>query len=134
MKTKKIGLLLAATAVAAFAPNLNAQQNGVDMYPYLYAETGVYPLPPIVSAWQQSNDSLVCQRTRTVVDGGCYFDDFNDPYNYQDVCNYPDHGIADSQVGVYVPGTGCTAWKSTSYIWVSGGTGSPYLTGSLVDE
>lgn len=135
MKTRKLALLLAVAAVGAFASAASAQQVGDTLYPYVYIETGVYPLPPTVSTWQEStNDLLVCQRTRTVVDGGCYFNDINDPYNYQDVCQYPDYGIADSQVGVYVPGTGCTNWKSTSYTWVSGGTGSPYPTGSLVDE
>lgn len=86
-------------------------------------------LPPLVSDWQETTDLVVCQRTRTVTDQGCWFDDFPDGAQYY--CEDPDHGVADAQVGVYVPGVGCTNWKSTSYTLVSGdGT----QTGTLQDN
>lgn len=133
-KIQKLSLLLASTVIMTFASSSYAQYNFDTLYPYAYADTGVYPLPPIVGDWQETDNGVECQRVRTVEDQGCYFNDINDPYGYQDICQYPDHAFANSQVGVYVPGTGCTDWKSTSYVWVVGGTGSAYPTGSLVDQ
>ncbi|HEU5397290.1 MAG TPA: hypothetical protein VFV81_08985 [Verrucomicrobiae bacterium] len=85
---------------------------------FLLPEQYYMALPAYVGDWQVTTDSVVCERTRTVTDGGCWYDDSPDGASYY--CDDPDHGIADTQVGVYVPGTGCTGWTTTSYTWVSG--------------
>ena len=128
MKLAKFIPLLVIAGIIALASKAKAQDQ--PLYPYVFlAEQFYTPLPNTIGPWQESDTLIVCQRSRTVEDGGCWFDD--SPYGATEYCAYPDHAIADSQVGVYVPGVGCTEWKSTSYTWVSG-DGSQ--TGTFQDE
>lgn len=146
-RNKLPALLLAAVAIMGFAPSANATHGGgafpwedqeglldQPLAPYYYLPEHYYtPLPPILGTWQESTDGTVCQRNRTVDGGGCYFNsDPTDPdYDPNGICIYPDHGVADSQVGVYAPGLGCIQWKTTHYVLVSGdGT----QTGTLQDN
>ena len=141
---QKFGLSFAVVAVMAFTSGANAQpypwedQNpplDQPLLPYVFLPEHYYlTLPPVLGAWQESSNGTVCQRDRSVTGWGCWFDDdtTNPDYNGpNEVCWYPDHAVADSQAGVYVPGLGCSLWKTTHYVWV---TGDGTQTGTLIDE
>ena len=139
-KIPKFGLLLASITLMALGPSANADPITVDDTDRLW-EDGFYPEHPYVGEWQPANDlpGVQCQRSRTVISGACvdYTEDAFD-YDYSNnlfyltlghvVCVFRDHGIANYQAGTYVPGVGCTDWKSTNYEFVTGYGGPEFGT------
>lgn len=126
-------LLLAIAGAMAFVSQAKAQSLGDGI---LYSQNYL-PWPPYIGDWQSAGvfNGVECKRYRLVENGGCsdWVPDGSPEgrfANSSDFCFYMDHGIADFQEGIYVPGTGCTQWTATSYTWVSG-DGSQ--TGQLID-
>ena len=145
-KIQKLALLLAVMVAMSFVSRANAQHPWDPLNPVIYQlpaptfgpldgllfEQNYLPEPPYIFAWQPASDlpGVDCQRSRQVTNMGCndWVDgEFGD---LADFCFFYDHGVADYQVGDYVPGYGCTNWKSIHYTVVSG-DGSQ--TGTLID-
>ena len=141
-KQKLLGLLL-APMILAFGPAGSADPIGDITGTDPLWEDGFYAEPPLVGQWQPANElsGIECQRSRTVISGFCQAGlspdvDYSKNLFYKllghSACLFRDHGIADYQVGVFVPGIGCTGWRSTSYTLVAGN--GDEKTGTLIDD